>query len=118
MIPPRGMKAGGADSKSSADLPVGSSEKRGGPEEEGKKELGTRLDGDLMDNRVLTCGVRPHRLRQVAQRDGKLCFLAGQIEVLGEGADLKRPDNRTLVDCIGYHCRHKKRDDQNRDEDS
>lgn len=72
-----------------------------------------------MDIRVLPGTEQPGELRRVAQRDENLGLLAEQIEIIVEGADLKCPgNNRTLVDCIGEHGRHKKRDDQNGDQDS
>jgi hypothetical protein len=46
-------------------------------------------------------------------------FVTKQIEVIGIGADLKRPGSAAaLVGCIGQHGRHKGRDEQNQGQDS
>jgi len=58
-------------------------------------------------------------LQKVARQGSLLELVTKQIEVSGNGADLKRPGNaRALVGCVGQHSRHKDRDEQNQDQDS
>ncbi|HTZ41350.1 MAG TPA: hypothetical protein VMB77_14450 [Syntrophales bacterium] len=97
----------------------GESANRRGPKEERQANLRMRIECADMDNRVWACRERSRERWQAAQREGLFDFMAGQIEIVIEGTDLKDPGRNTvLVDCIGNDGRHKNRDGNHQDKDA
>jgi hypothetical protein len=92
---------------------------RGSPEGKGKMNLECRPYGAFLGEGAGTRRGPLRRLRKVSRQGGLLELVTKQIEVIGIGADLKRPGKAAaLVGCIGEDGRYKDRDKQNQDQDT
>jgi hypothetical protein len=109
----------GASIKPSSELLAVDSGEGWGPEGKRQKNLENRPHSSFVCEGA-GAGRGPLRgLRKDARQGGLPEFVTKQIELIGIGADLKRPGSAAaLVRCIGQHGRHKGRDEQNQDHDS